>query len=195
MPTEKSIFDPNPAISRNAYISSFDEYTKFYQESLDNPTEFWSRVAKQFHWETPADPAKFLQYNFNISKGPISIKWMEGASTNICYNLLDRNVRNGLGDQIAYYWWVRIPPKTIIVVIYSWQLRRSHENKSETHTRTQPDHVSKDNNVLIFSLRCCYETRSWRRRPAAPRTQPACLCYLSLVCSQCAGTGRTDVCC
>ncbi|KAH8360482.1 hypothetical protein KR200_006874 [Drosophila serrata] len=104
MPAEKSIYDPNPAISQNAYISSFEEYQKFYQESLDNPAEFWSRVAKQFHWETPADPEKFLKYNFNISKGPISIKWMEGASTNLCYNLLDRNVRNGLGDQIAYYW-------------------------------------------------------------------------------------------
>jgi acyl-coenzyme A synthetase/AMP-(fatty) acid ligase len=31
---------------------------------------------------------------------------MEGATTNICYNLLDRNVKNGLGDKIAYYWWV-----------------------------------------------------------------------------------------
>lgn len=138
MPTEKSIFDPNPAISRNAYISSFEEYKKFYAESLDNPAEFWSRVAKQFHWETPADPAKFLQYNFNISKGPISIKWMEGASTNICYNLLDRNVRNGLGDQIAYYWWVKTSIQMIIaVIIYSRQLRRSYENKSQTHTHTQ----------------------------------------------------------
>lgn len=126
MPAEKSIYDPNPAISQNAYISSFEEYQKFYQESLDNPAEFWSRVAKQFHWETPADQDKFLKYNFNISKGPISIKWMEGASTNLCYNLLDRNVRNGLGDQIAYYWWV---PLQILAHFRSgW--RRSHENKS-----------------------------------------------------------------
>ncbi|KAI8126081.1 Acetyl-coenzyme A synthetase [Lucilia cuprina] len=103
MPSEKSIYNPNPAISQNAYISSMEEYKKFYEESLDNPEEFWSRVAKQFHWETPAEPKKFLQYNFDITKGPISIKWMEGASTNICYNLLDRNIRNGLGDTIAYY--------------------------------------------------------------------------------------------
>ena len=104
MPSEKSIYNPNPAISQNAYISSMEEYKKFYEESLENPEEFWSRVAKQFHWETPAEPKKFLQYNFDMTKGPIYIKWMEGASTNICYNLLDRNIRNGLGDTIAYYW-------------------------------------------------------------------------------------------
>ncbi|XP_055845640.1 acetyl-coenzyme A synthetase [Episyrphus balteatus] len=104
MPSEKSIYNPNTLISRNAYISSMDEYRKFYEESLNNPEEFWSRVAKQFHWETQVEAKKFLQFNFNISKGPIFIKWMEGASTNICYNLLDRNVRNGLGETIAYYW-------------------------------------------------------------------------------------------
>ncbi|CAH2035182.1 unnamed protein product, partial [Iphiclides podalirius] len=29
---------------------------------------------------------------------------MEGAVTNVCFNLLDRNVRKGDGDKIAYYW-------------------------------------------------------------------------------------------
>lgn len=32
---------------------------------------------------------------------------MEGASTNICYNLLDRNVyEKKLGDKVAFYWLV-----------------------------------------------------------------------------------------
>lgn len=104
MPSEKSVYTPNVALSRNAYISNMEEYSKFYKESLDNPQEFWGRISKQFHWETPADPKKFMQYNFDVSKGPVQIKWMEGASTNICYNLLDRNVKNGLADSIAFYW-------------------------------------------------------------------------------------------
>lgn len=30
---------------------------------------------------------------------------MAGASTNICYNLLDRNVHEKkLGDKVAFYW-------------------------------------------------------------------------------------------
>lgn len=43
---------------------------------------------------------------------------MEGASTNICYNLLDRNVLDRkLGDKVAFYWSVCtetavVPPNT-----------------------------------------------------------------------------------
>ncbi|KAH9519488.1 Acetyl-coenzyme A synthetase, cytoplasmic [Bulinus truncatus] len=36
--------------------------------------------------------------------GDIFIKWMEGAKTNISYNMLDRHVKNGLGNKVAFYW-------------------------------------------------------------------------------------------
>ncbi|KAG5677026.1 hypothetical protein PVAND_006813 [Polypedilum vanderplanki] len=101
---EQNIFQPDPKLSRSSYVSSLQQYNELYKESIEHPEKFWGNIAKQFHWETPADPKNFLSYNFDISKGPISIKWMEGASTNICYNLLDRNIKNGHGDKIAFYW-------------------------------------------------------------------------------------------
>lgn len=104
MPSEQSVYAPNSALARNAFITSFEQYQDLHKQSLDNPQIFWGNIAKQFHWETQADPSKFCQYNFDISQGPISIKWMDGASTNICYNLLDRNVKSGYADNIAYYW-------------------------------------------------------------------------------------------
>ncbi|XP_035786396.1 acetyl-coenzyme A synthetase-like [Anopheles albimanus] len=104
MPSEPQIFNPHPDVADKAYINSMEQYREFYQQSLDNPGQFWANVAKQFHWETPYDPKNFVSYNFDVTKGPIFVKWMEGASTNICYNLLDRNVKNGLGDTVAYYW-------------------------------------------------------------------------------------------
>uniref|UniRef100_A0A8C8E205 Propionate--CoA ligase n=1 Tax=Oryzias sinensis TaxID=183150 RepID=A0A8C8E205_9TELE len=66
--------------------------------------EFWGVVAKDFFWKSkPTGP--FLSYNFDVTKGEIFIKCMEGASTNICYNLLDRNVHERkLGDRIAFFW-------------------------------------------------------------------------------------------
>lgn len=104
MPSEKSIYQPNPSISKKAFISSFDQYKELHKQSIESPQVFWGNIAKQFHWETPADPNNYVNYNFDISKGPISIKWMEGATTNICYNLLDRNVKSGHADSIAFYW-------------------------------------------------------------------------------------------
>lgn len=98
------IFAPNEEISKNAYISSFEQYQEMYKKSIEDPQSFWATIAKQFHWETESNPNDFFSYNFDNRKGPIFTKWMSGASTNLSYNLLDRNVKNGLADNIAYYW-------------------------------------------------------------------------------------------
>lgn len=72
--------------------------------SIKEPVQFWGEFAKEFYWETPAMEDKFFSYNFDLSKGDIFIRWMEGASTNISFNLLDKNVKSGNGDKIAFYW-------------------------------------------------------------------------------------------
>lgn len=104
MPSEKTIYLPNSNLFKNAYINTFEQYKELHKHSIDNPEEFWGEIAKQFYWETPIDIDKFFTYNFDFRKGPIFTKWFDGATTNISYNLLDRNVRNGHGDKIAYYW-------------------------------------------------------------------------------------------
>lgn len=68
--------------------------------------EFWGDFAKDFFWKTKYT-GKFLDYNFDVTKGDIYVKCMEGASTNICYNALDRNVHERkLGDKVAFFWLV-----------------------------------------------------------------------------------------
>ncbi|CAK9803489.1 Acetyl-coenzyme A synthetase [Anthophora plagiata] len=98
------LYYPNPEIAKNAYCSSMEQYRKMHEKSVKNPSEFWGEIAKQFYWETPAVEDKFFSYNFDLSKGDIFIKWMEGASTNISFNLLDKNVKSGNGDKVAFYW-------------------------------------------------------------------------------------------
>uniref|UniRef100_A0A8C7V8E8 Acetyl-coenzyme A synthetase n=1 Tax=Oncorhynchus mykiss TaxID=8022 RepID=A0A8C7V8E8_ONCMY len=65
---------------------------------------FWGDIAKDFYWKSK-HTGQFLDYNFDVTKGEIYIKCMEGATTNICYNVLDRNVHERkLGDKVAFYW-------------------------------------------------------------------------------------------
>ncbi|XP_067144049.1 acetyl-coenzyme A synthetase, cytoplasmic [Centruroides vittatus] len=97
------IYFPNKNIEKNAYVSSFKEYSHMYQTSINDPETFWGDIAKQFHWNS-FWKKDFCTYNFNVEKGEISIRWMDGASTNICYNALDRNVEKGYGDEIAFFW-------------------------------------------------------------------------------------------
>jgi acetyl-CoA synthetase len=81
-----------------------EQYREMHKKSIELPAQFWSEIAAQFHWETPYDVDNFCSYNFDVTRGPVKVKWMEGATTNVCYNLLDKNVRNGMGDKVAFYW-------------------------------------------------------------------------------------------
>uniref|UniRef100_A0A8D2Q897 Propionate--CoA ligase n=1 Tax=Varanus komodoensis TaxID=61221 RepID=A0A8D2Q897_VARKO len=93
-----------PELAREAHVPSLEKYRELYRRSVEEPQEFWGDIAKELYWKNQ-HTGPFLQYNFDVTKGKIYIEWMKGATTNICYNLLDRNVyENKLGDKIAFYW-------------------------------------------------------------------------------------------
>ena len=94
----------NEQIGKLIHIFFCAQSRRCYKKSIDNPADFWGDIVDQFYWKTPPNRNNFLSYNFDASKGPIKIEWMKGAITNICYNVLDRHVNDGLGDRIAFYW-------------------------------------------------------------------------------------------
>jgi acetyl-CoA synthetase len=78
-------------------ITSFDEYQKAYQKSVEQPEEFWAEIARNFKWRKPWD--KVLEWNFTEP----DIKWFKGAKLNITENCLDRHLEK-LGDKPAIIW-------------------------------------------------------------------------------------------
>ncbi|MYF74796.1 MAG: acetate--CoA ligase, partial [Gemmatimonadetes bacterium] len=85
----------------NAHVPSIDAYGKQYEKSIADPEAFWVEIANTFHWYKKWDTVR--SYNYNIDNGPISIKWFEGARTNITYNCIDRHLASR-GDQVAILW-------------------------------------------------------------------------------------------
>ncbi|XP_033695691.1 acetyl-coenzyme A synthetase, cytoplasmic isoform X6 [Tursiops truncatus] len=105
-------WSPPPEVSRSAHVPSLQRYRELHRRSLEEPREFWGDIAKEFYWKTPC-PGPFLQYNFDMTKGKIFIEWMKGATTNVCYNVLDRIVyEKKLGDKVAFYWEGNEPEET-----------------------------------------------------------------------------------
>ncbi|XP_014848880.1 PREDICTED: acetyl-coenzyme A synthetase, cytoplasmic-like isoform X1 [Poecilia mexicana] len=104
VPESEELYHPPPDLQRDAHVPDFSSYVGMYKKSLENPEAFWKQVADEFFWKKPAT-GPMLQYNFDVTKGNIFVKCMEGAKTNMCYNVLDRHVREGnLGEKVAYYW-------------------------------------------------------------------------------------------
>ena len=104
METSAKLFYPNPDIQNGAHVRSMEQYREMHKQSIEQPDVFWGEIAEQFHFEKPQTEGKFLEYNFNVKNGPVFIKWMQGATTNVCYNVLDRHVKDGKGNKIAFYW-------------------------------------------------------------------------------------------
>ncbi|WP_243017977.1 acetate--CoA ligase [Candidatus Cardinium hertigii] len=97
------LYPPSDAVQQSAHIASLDQYLKMYKASIEDPIQFWEKLSKPFFWkQQPTGP--FLRYNFDLKKGNIFTKWMEGATTNVCYNLVDKHVEEGNGHRMAYYW-------------------------------------------------------------------------------------------
>ncbi|XP_043946122.1 acetyl-coenzyme A synthetase, cytoplasmic [Protopterus annectens] len=100
----QQVFIAPSELSSKAHIPNLETYKELYAKSVENPEEFWKGLAKEFYWEKQPT-GQFLDYNFDVTKGKIYIEWMKGGITNICYNVLDRNVKEKkLGDKIAFYW-------------------------------------------------------------------------------------------
>ena len=92
---------PSTSVSSNAYFSSMEEYQKEYQRSINEPEEFWSEVAENFHWYKKWDQVR--SFNYDMNNSPIDIKWYTGAKTNVCYNCVDRHLETR-ANKTAIIW-------------------------------------------------------------------------------------------
>ncbi len=97
-----TIFEPPAPLLAGAHVSGINTYHDMYRNSIDNPTAFWAQIAAELYFETPTEHG--LDWNFDIGKGNVFIRFMHGARTNIAYNCLERNIALGHGKKIAFYW-------------------------------------------------------------------------------------------
>ncbi len=81
----------------NLRINSFSEYKKEYKESVDNPEQFWDKIAEHFIWKKRWD--KTLEYDFSKP----DFKWFVGGKLNITENILDRHLEKN-GNKTAIIW-------------------------------------------------------------------------------------------
>ncbi|MFX1238466.1 MAG: acetate--CoA ligase, partial [Promethearchaeota archaeon] len=91
-------FDPvdlNPDYVKTGM--SFDEYKKLWQASVDDKEAFWGEQAKSLDWFKPYDK---VWEATDLFPG----KWFPGGKINVCYQCVDRHVKNGKGDQVAIIW-------------------------------------------------------------------------------------------
>ncbi len=91
MEKQKKTFKPNKKFIKNANVNSED----IYKTGLDKES-FWGNLANDLFWHKKWDKV--------CEENPPYSKWFLNGKINVSYNCLDRHIKNGKQDKIAFYW-------------------------------------------------------------------------------------------
>lgn len=115
------------------------EYEAAYQQSVEQPEQFWAAMAHEFTWKKKWD--KTLSWNFN----EFDVKWFEGGQLNITENCLDRHLETR-GDQTAIIWEPNDPTHTVRTLTY----RELHREVCKAANMLKAQGVQKGDRVCIY---------------------------------------------
>ena len=69
-------------------------YNSIYNQSINQPNEFWLQQAKELKWfKEPSIAASTIENGTNF--------WFKDGETNLCYLAIDKHVEEGFGEQIG----------------------------------------------------------------------------------------------
>lgn len=95
---EDRILEPSKEFVSKAAIKSMDEYNRMYQESIESPEAFWSKIAPELSWDKKWD--KFSEWDFQKA----DIKFFIGGKINASKNCLDKHLNTPRKDKVALIW-------------------------------------------------------------------------------------------
>ena len=89
---EERVFESSPDFKADSNIKD----PEIYEKARENPEKFWESFANELDWVKKWD--KVLEWN------PTHAKWFVGGKINVCYNCVDRHIKNGLRNKAAIIW-------------------------------------------------------------------------------------------
>jgi acetyl-CoA synthetase len=85
-----------PKDGNNPFIKNIDEYKNLYEQSINNPSKFFSNLAKE-------DLSWIKDFTSVHNEEFANTKWFEGGKINISVNCIDRHLKDN-PDKIAVIW-------------------------------------------------------------------------------------------
>jgi acetyl-CoA synthetase len=131
---DAEVFQPGDAFRAKSHVSSVEAYQAAYKRSIEEPEAYWAEMAEtHVDWFKPWKEVMWKDFD-NIGQGQEPyVKFFDGAKTNVCYNCVDRHVKNGKGDKVAI----------------QWQGENAHDSRTLTYADLKRE-VSKFANVLRY---------------------------------------------
>src|SRR3954453_4322455 len=84
---------PPKSLVENARLK---DYAAEYKRSVEDPEAFWADAANELEWFRPW--TKVFKWKYP------TFEWFQGGKFNITHNCLDRQVKSGRKNKVAYIW-------------------------------------------------------------------------------------------
>jgi acetyl-CoA synthetase len=96
---DSQVFAPSERALSRTLTPDFDALC---EAAAADPEGYWEARAQELEWAAPW--TQVLDWKPAQDGQPPSVKWFVGAKCNITLNALDRHVRDGRGDKLAFLW-------------------------------------------------------------------------------------------
>ncbi len=93
---EDRVITPPDEFSLQAHIGSLEDYEKLYRESIEQPEDFWPKMANELDWDKTWDTV--LKW-----EAP-NAEWFVGGKLNVCHNCVDRHAAGERAEKVAILW-------------------------------------------------------------------------------------------
>ncbi len=120
-------------------IQTLGGYIHDYQKSVQQPEQFWSRIAESYYWQKKWD--KVVEYDFEKP----DIKWFINGKLNITENIFERHLFT-LGDHPAIIWEPNEPDDENCILT----LRQLYEATNQFANAMKENGIQKGDRVIIY---------------------------------------------
>ncbi len=130
----------HPENAAAAHVNSMEQYHALYKESIEQPEQFWAKLAEEhLTWFRKWD--KVLENNFTNAR----VTWFSGAKLNLSYNALDRHISTPRKNKAALIWEGDFPDESRT---YTYQ--QLHREVSRFANVLKKHGVKKGETVTIY---------------------------------------------
>ena len=120
-------------------IQTLSGYIHEYSKSIQDPENFWSRIADSFHWQKRW--SSVVEWDFEAP----TVNWFVDAKLNITENILERHLFI-LGDRPAIIWEPNDPEEAGRTITY----RELYEMVCQFANAMKAQGINKGDRVIIY---------------------------------------------
>lgn len=139
--TQATDLFPVPAGFAGPNTINEDDYKRLYKASLDNPDQFWAKIAKRLTWYR--EPTQISDVNFDADN--FKINWYADGELNVSVNCLDRHLPTR-ADKVALIWESDNPDTPSQKVTY----RELHERVCKLGNAMRALGIGKGDRVTVY---------------------------------------------